>query len=161
VSGRVENGFCDLLVRASESLPEAYFHDLEPWDLGNLVAYRDDYLAGFVCESYQVDLETGFEHAKQDMEAPIHETICEDIGGDHQRVDEVSTRYSNITYKHILLPVWLSAYRYRDRSFRFLVNARTGEVRGERPWSFWKITSAVLTALALIAAVLIAVNMYR
>ncbi len=161
VSGRVENRFCNLLVRASESLPEEYFHDLEPWDLDNLVAYRDEYLAGFVCESYQIDLETGFAHAKQDMEGPIHQSICEDIGGDHQRVHEVSTQYSNITYKHILLPVWLSAYRYRDRSYRFLVNARTGEVRGERPWSLWKIGAAVLMALAGIAAVLVATNVFR
>jgi predicted RNA-binding Zn-ribbon protein involved in translation (DUF1610 family) len=161
VSGRVENRFCDLLVRASESLPEDYFHDLEPWDLANLVEYRNDYLAGFVCESYQIDLPTGFAHAKKDMEGPINQTICADIGGDHQRIDSVSTRYANITYKHLLLPVWLSAYRYRDRSYRFLVNARTGEVRGERPWSFWKITAAVLAALATIGLVVLLVNVYR
>ena len=31
-------------------------------------------------------------------------------------------------FKHILLPLWLSAYHYRDQSYRFMVNARTGEV---------------------------------
>lgn len=161
VSGRVQNTFRDVLVRASESLPEEYFHDLEPWDLDNLVAYRDDYLAGFVSESYQIDLPTGFAHARQDMEAPIHTSICADIGGDHQRVDRVSTRYFDITYKHLLLPLWLSAYQYGDQSYRFLVNARTGEVRGERPWSFWKITATVLAVLATVATVLLLVNLNR
>lgn len=145
-SGRVANDFRDLLVRASESLPEEYFHDLEPWDLQGLEAYRDEYLAGFVCESYCIDVQDGFEHAKNDMVGPIEQTICSDIGGDHQRIDSVKTRYSEIGFKHILLPLWLSAYRYNNESYRFMVNARTGEVRGERPYSFWKI---FLTAVAV------------
>jgi hypothetical protein len=31
------------------------------------------------------------------------------------------------------------------------VNAVTGEVQGARPWSVWKITSAILLAAGLIA----------
>lgn len=161
VSGCVDLSFSDLLVRASDSLPEDSFHALEPWDLGNLVAYRDEYVAGFVCESYQVDLPAGFEHARQDMEEPIRERIREDIGGDHQRIGSVSTRYANITFKHILLPLWLSAYRYADRSYRFMVNARTGEVHGQRPYSFWKITLTAAAVIAAVALIALLVNAYQ
>ena len=42
---------------------------------------------------------------------------------------------ARLTFKHVLLPVWLAAYRYRGKSFRFVVNGRTGSVEGERPWS--------------------------
>ncbi len=161
VSGRVRVGFDNLLVRASESLPEEYFHTLEPWDLDNLVEYRDEYLAGFSCESYQVSLPAGFEHAREDMQNPIRASICGDIGGDHQRIDSVSTRYFDITFKHILLPLWISAYHYHERSFRFMVNARTGEVHGERPYSAWKIVLSILGAAALIAAVVLICNLSR
>ena len=51
-----------------------------------------------------------------------------------------------------LLPEWISAYRYRNRSFRFLVNARTGEVQGERPWSWMKIASTAAGVTALLAS---------
>jgi len=65
-------------------------------------------------------------------------------------IHQVSTQYSRITFKHILLPIWISAYRYHNNIYRFLVNGRTGEVQGERPWSWIKITFAVLfAALAL------------
>ncbi|MDM8005305.1 MAG: hypothetical protein QUV05_04020 [Phycisphaerae bacterium] len=161
VSGQVQNAFADLLVRASDSLPEEHFHALEPWDLRNLVGYRDEFLAGFVCESYQIDLPAGFEHARQDMEEPIRNTVRRDIGGDHQQIDTVSTRYSNITFKHILLPLWLSAYRYHDITYRFMVNARTGEVRGERPYSFWKITLLISAILSVIAVIVLLANMNR
>ena len=59
-----------------------------------------------------------------------------------------------LTFKHVLLPVWLAAYRYRGKSFRFVVNGRTGTVEGERPYSTVKIAIAI--ALALIVAGIIA-----
>ena len=161
VSGQVSNAFDDLLVRASNSLPVKYFDALQPWDLKNLVGYQDEYLAGFVCESYQIDLREGSELAKKIMEGPIEETICSDIGGDHQRISSVAMQYYEITFKHLLLPLWLSAYAYGEKSYRFMVNARTGEVQGERPYSFWKIFFAVLAGLAVVGATLLAFNMSR
>ena len=148
-SGMVFNQFDDVLVVASESLPRKYAQALEPWDLEKLVPYQDAYLAGFRAESYQVDLPIGFERAKEIMAPTIHQTICSDIGGDRQQVSSQDSNYADITFKHVLLPVWLSAYRYRNKIYRFLVNARTGEVQGERPWSWAKITLAVLAGCAL------------
>ncbi len=144
VSGVVRQAFDDILVLASESLPRKYAERLEPWDLDQLVPYRDDYLSGFRAESYRVDLKEGFEHARLTINATIRAEIRREIGGDHQRIHSTDTSYRDITFKHILLPVWLSAYRYKDEVYRFLVNARTGEVQGERPWSWVKIAAAIL-----------------
>jgi hypothetical protein len=91
--------------------------------------------------------------AKEIMAGSIQERICRDIGGDHQRIHSSRTQYDNITFKHLLLPIWLSAYRYREKVYRFLVNGRTGEVQGERPWSWIKITLLALGILAGIGAV--------
>lgn len=151
VSGVVANRFDDVLVVASHSLPAADVAALAPWDLSNLVGYRDEYLSGMQAESYQVDLAAGFEEAKRLMEPTIHQTICADIGGDHQRIGTTDTSYADVSFKHILLPVWISAYRFGGRTYRFLVNARTGEVRGQRPYSAWKIATSVLLLAALVA----------
>ena len=149
-SGRVRNGFDDVLVLASDSLPKEKTDALEPWDLSNITPYQDDYLSGFKAESYHVTLDSGFEYAKYKMDPVIRDTIRHDIGGDVQLIHQVNTQYSGITFKHILLPIWISAYRYHNKIYRFLVNGRTGEVQGERPWSWIKITFAVLlAALAL------------
>jgi hypothetical protein len=72
----------------------------------------------------------------------------------------VDTRYDNITFKHILLPVWISAYRYREKAYRFLVNARTGEVSGERPYSTAKIVAAAVVVLGIIAAVVLMASLH-
>jgi hypothetical protein len=129
VSGRVSNRFDDVLVKATRSLPEKHLHALEPWDLQSLVPYRDEYLSGFAAETYQIDLVQGFEMAKGIMAGTIHATIRADIGGDHQRIHHVDTHYRGVTFKHLLLPVWISAYRYHERVFRFLVNAARARSR--------------------------------
>jgi hypothetical protein len=67
----------------------------------------------------------------------------------------VKTQYDDITFKHILLPVWISAFRFRDRVFRFLVNGRTGEVQAERPWSWAKIALTILAAAAALTALVL------
>lgn len=155
-SGQVNNTFDDVLVVASHSLPNHYTRELEPWDLHGLVPFNEKYLSGFRTESYQVDVRAGFEQAKQIIDEGIRTTIRRDIGGDHQRIHSVDTTYNNITFKHILLPIWLSAYRYNGKVYRFMVNGRTGEVQGERPYSWIKIALAVLAFIALVVLILYA-----
>ncbi len=157
-SGRVWVKFDDILVPASDTLPREYVDELEPWDLPALTPYEDAFLSGFQSESYTVDLRTGFDIAKGKMEPDIDQHIRYDIGGDEQRIHHKTTYYSEITFKYILLPVWISAYRFKDKNFQFLVNARTGEVQGERPWSWIKITLAVLAGLALIGTIIYFAN---
>jgi LSD1 subclass zinc finger protein len=155
VSGHVRDVFDDVLVVASKSLPESYVDKLEPWDLNNLAPFDPQYITGFKTESYQVDVKDGFETAKVKMEEVIRGTIRKDIGGDQQRIHSMQTQYDDITFKHILLPIWLSAYRYNDKVYRFMINARTGEVQGERPWSWIKVTLAILALIAVIVALVL------
>jgi DNA-directed RNA polymerase subunit RPC12/RpoP len=149
-SGTVYRDFDDVLVLASTSLPQAQAERLEPWDIDQLVPYSEEYLSGFRAEAYHVDLEQGFHQAKDIMDQQIRTDIRRDIGGDEQRIHSVRTRHEDITFKHVLLPVYLAAYKYRDKSYRFIVNARTGEVQGERPFSGVKITLLVLVIVVLI-----------
>ena len=155
VSGRVENDFDDVLVIAGGSLPMEKARKLEPWDTKDVVAYADDYLAGFTAECYRVDLAQGFEMAQGLMQPEIDSTICRDIGGDEQRITGKESEYTDITFKHLLLPVWISAYRFRGKVYHFLVNARTGEVQGERPWSAVKIACAAILGLLVVGVVVL------
>ena len=152
-SGQVRRWFDDVLVLASRSLPKQYTDGLEPWDLSELTPYTPDYLAGFRAEGYQVPLDEGFAEARAYMDRMILRMVKEDIGGDRQRVHDVQTAVSDVTFKHILLPVWLAAYKYRGQSFRFVVNGRTGRVQGERPYSKWKIALAVIFGLIVAGVV--------
>lgn len=153
VSGRVARFFDDVLVLASRSLPKKYTDALQPWDMTALEPYRPEFLAGFRAEAYTVELDDGFVEARQIMDRQIERDIKFDIGGDRQRISSVDTTVRDVTFKHVLLPVWLAAYKYRGQTYRFVVNGQTGRVQGERPWSAWKIAFAVILGLIVAAAV--------
>lgn len=149
-AGLVANDFDDILVIASNSLSVNYTQRLEPWRLSELVPYNDKFLSGFRTESYQVNLVDGLKIAKDWMVHVIRSTICSDIGGDEQRIYTMNTSYSDITFKHILLPIWISSYKFKDKVYRFLINGQTGEVQGERPYSAFKIFLAILSVIVVI-----------
>lgn len=156
--GTVFNRFDDVLICASRSLPVWIVEALEPWDLGALRPYEPGYLSGFRTERYSVDLARGFESAKEKMEPEIRRTVRRDIGGDEQRIHHLDVTYREVRFKHFLLPLWISSFRYQDKVYRVTVNARTGEVAGERPWSVIKIVATVLGTIALIAAIVLLVR---
>ncbi|PIL20169.1 hypothetical protein P775_10900 [Puniceibacterium antarcticum] len=153
VSGRVARFFDDVLVLAATSLPKRFTDALQPWDLTRLEPYRPEFLAGFRAEGYTLDLDTGFAEARALMDQQIARDVKFDIGGDRQRIHSVDTDVSAVTFKHVLLPVWLAAYKYRGQSYRFVVNGQTGRVQGERPWSTWKIALAVVLGVIVAAGV--------
>jgi hypothetical protein len=152
-AGVVSRDFDDVLVVGSSSLPRDLAEELEPWDVDGLVPYADEYLAGFIAERYQVDLQQGWTRAGERMAAVIRNDVRRDIGGDHQRIHTLDTAHSDVTFKHVLLPMWICSYRYKNEVYRFLVNARTGEVQGRRPWSWVKIALTVLAVTAVAVAI--------
>lgn len=151
VSGRVARFFDDVLVLAARSLPKSHTDALLPWDLTRLQPYQPEFLAGFRAEGYTVSLQDGLTEARAYMDAMIERDVRFDIGGDRQEIRSINTEVSDVTFKHILLPVWTAAYRFRGQSFRFVVNGQTGKVEGERPWSPWKIAFAVVLGLIVAA----------
>lgn len=156
VSGEVQHFFDDVLVCASKSLPQDLIDNVEPWEIAKLDGFLPEYLSGFRTERYAIGLKEGFQIAKSLIEPTIDNLVRRDIGGDHQRVHEQKTKHSAITFKHLLLPVWIAVYRYHDRTFQILVNGRSGKVVGKRPWSTWKIVRLVLLiglAIGLIALI--------
>ena len=46
---------------------------------------------------------------------------------------KVNVRITDLTSQPMLVPVWIMAYRYQDRVFRFLANGQTGRVTGQGP----------------------------
>lgn len=153
VSGTVERAFDDVLVTGTQHVSTGQLDELTPWPLEEARPYQAEYLAGFQTVRYDVEPEQGLEIAKQRMTSVIEKDCRHDIGGDEQRVSSIDTRYDDVTFKLLLLPVWFLTYLHAGRSWQVMVNARTGEVIGERPYSAAKITAAIVALLAVIAVV--------
>ena len=146
-AGTVSRWHDDVLVAATRSVAAGRLASLAPWDLAALRSYEPAFLAGHRAQRYQVELPEAFDSARGSMEEVIRGDVRNDIGGDEQQITRVSTSYSGVSFKHLLLPVYLGAYSFQGKTYQVLVNARTAQVQGERPYSAWKIAFAVLAVL--------------
>ena len=153
VSGVVNVNFDDVVVGASPTIDRDILDDLEPWDTKELIIFDSRYISGFEAEEYNTPLEEGFDIAKRKMSHKIDRKIRDDIGGDEQRVDSINTSYYNNKYKNTLLPIWSASFNWNNRDYNYAINAQTGEVVGERPYSIVKIVFFVLGVGTLITAV--------
>lgn len=149
-SGQVRVMFDDVLVLASMLIPKVIVNRLSPWRLEQAQPYTPEYLAGLKAKYYQLDLGQAFTVAQQKMAGDIDVAIRRDIGGDHQRIQQKQTHYQNSTYKLVLLPVWYSAFEYKGKTYKTVVNGQTGKVAGQYPKSPVKITIAVIVALVVL-----------
>jgi len=151
--GNFQRFFDDVLVLANTGLRRDFMLELEPWPLLKVVPFDQQMLAGLMARTYDIELDACFTDGKQRIDAAINAEVRQRIGGDTQIVNSVNSRCDAITYKHLLLPVWLLAYKYHNKTYQVFINAATGEVQGERPYSVVKILCAILLGILLFGGI--------
>ncbi len=151
VSGTVTGSFDDVLVSGSQSVSVEFKDALAPWPLRNLETYQTEFLAGFRAENHTFGLEEGYRESQVFMRAKIRDWIKADIGGARQIITSADTRFSGETFKHILLPVWITHYTLENQRYRMSVNGQTAKVYGERPFSKKKLAVGALVGFLAMA----------
>jgi Zn finger protein HypA/HybF involved in hydrogenase expression len=153
-AGELDHVFDDELVPASTGVSAALLRKIEPFPTGTVVPYDPGYLAGWTVERYQIDLVNAAERSRAAMDAKVRALCSDAVPGDTQRNLQVESVFSAVAYKNALLPIWIAAYDYRGKPYRYLVNGVTGKCSGIAPWSAWKITFLVLTIVTILLVIL-------
>ena len=148
-SGQVRRDFVDVLAAGVRAPGAELLGELGPWSTSAATAYQPELLAGFDAPRYDVDAAQGFAAARQEMATVIERDCRDDIGGDEQRVSTMETRDQDVLFRLLLMPLWVATYVAAGTVFHVYVNANTGKVIGERPYSPVKIALAVAAVLAL------------
>ena len=154
-SGSVKGFIDDILINASEEKRRDIPRKIANWNLNDLVTYNSKFLAGFVTKKYSVSLKDGHHQSFQKAKQVAYNWIRQDIGGDTQRIVHTDIKLSDETFKHILLPVYISSYRYKTKEYHFFVNGQTGAINGTHPYSFWKIFFLILFVVIIIVLITI------
>lgn len=158
VRGTVTNGFDDIPILANEGFEKARIDKLEPWPTQTAKPYSAEYAAGHLARTYDHDVEECLGEATVIMEDEIRTTVRRNIGGDQQRISSMNVNWREMTYKHILLPLWLLTVIYDERPFQVYINGVTGEVHGSRPYSKVKIAFAITLAVLLLIVIIVALS---
>ncbi len=149
-SGIYSKFFDDILVNASKQVDKKIISKIEPFNLKELEGYKSEYLSGFYAERYSIDLKKGWNIAKDEINSGIRQGVIRKINADEVRNLRINTDYNDIKYKHLLLPIWLSAYTYKNKIYKFMINGQTGKVSGQSPISPIKVLLLVGAGIAII-----------
>ncbi len=157
-SGSISGFVDDTLIKASKQQSGIIPKKVSRWDLSKLKPFDSSYLSGFITEKYTIPLKDGHFSATKEAEHIANRWAKRDIGGDTQRISSIDMKLSDETFKHILLPVYISAYRYKSKRYNFYVNGQSGTLSGQRPYSFWKIFLFILFIIAVLSVIVIFAN---
>ena len=155
VRGVYQEFFDDVTILASKRQEDSGVKGCEPFDFSKMIPYSPQVVAGFVAERYSIGLKEGWGLAQNIIKFRLNTNISNYVKKHWKanRADGVkfSTLYDNITYKYLLVPVWISSFKYKDKVYEFAVNGQTGKVGGKAPVSAWRVILAILIGVGIIA----------
>lgn len=154
-AGVVDHTFDDEPVPGTQGLPLDLLRKIEPFPTGESVAYDTAFLSGHVVEHYKVVLVEAAEHSRQQMTDKLRALCAAQVPGDTQRNLQIFPAFSGLTFKHLLVPLWLLTYNYGRKTYQVIVNGYTGKIAGRHPYSVWKVLLLILLALIVVAVIVL------
>ena len=155
-SGELDHFFDDEPVPATKGVNESLLRGVEPFPTNELVPYDTAFLSGFVVERYQVVLADAAKDSRDQMHAHLMTLCGQQVPGDTHRNLQIAPDFSGLTFKHILVPVWLVTYLYGAKVYQVVANGSTGVIAGQYPKSVWKILFVVVIALIVLTLIALA-----
>ena len=154
-AGQLQHFFDDALVPGTAGVHRALLRQIEPFPTTtDLQPYSPEFVRGWTVERYQINLGQAAKINEEDMDHTLRSLCIRQIPGDTWRNLSMQRQYQGRSFKHVLVPVWLVSYTYGAKTFQIVANGYTGAIAGERPYSWVKISLAVLAALLFLGLLL-------
>ena len=141
------------MVQACDEINNSEFLRVSNFETNNAIIYKKDYVAGYYCNHYEVDLKEAYEKARGEMRENIKADIVSSYRADVVSHLNVDTSISNIKYKYVLLPLYLGSYQFKKKNYRLVMNGINKNIAGKYPLSAWKITITSILSAGLIALI--------
>lgn len=142
-SGHVNVTFDDLLVNGSTKLSPLLLERVQDFDTHDLAPYAPSYLAGFLAHAYDRTLESAWKDAREKMRARTWDACRGQASTSQIRNFSMQLDFSDESYRYVLAPLYLAAYRYEDKTYQVMVNGQTGTIAGQRPVDWTKVWLAI------------------
>ena len=160
VSGNYEMFFDDVLIQASGTIDQKSLNKLQPFQTNDSREYTKEYLSGYTAtQNTKSGLEC-WEEAKGVIGNRLQSAILSQYVYDVVSSFRISTQYSGITFKYILLPVYVGHCKWHTKIYNFFVNGLNGKVTGKAPISPLKVFITVLIAAGVIVGLYFLFRMY-
>jgi hypothetical protein len=148
-NGRTNLKIDDFLVSgsANKHISHLILDRLHPFHLRDLVTYEPDYLAGWQAQAYETTLTEAWEIGKTAIREQARKACYQKIPSSHVRNFSMNADFTDESWRYILLPIYLAAYKYENEVFQVMINGQTGTVAGQKPVDWMKIWLAIAALL--------------
>lgn len=160
ISGVHNSEHDDILICSGKKLEQKVLDRLAPYNTNDSYVYDERYLAGFVAEHYELSLKDGWDIAKAKAKEKIESEILSKYHYDVVSFLHVNSKYDSITYKYVILPVWICNYAYNNKKYQFMVNGESGKLVGKAPVSPIKVCVLIFIIIAIIVAAILLFKFY-
>jgi DNA-directed RNA polymerase subunit RPC12/RpoP len=142
--------FDDLLVPGLKSIKFKDLNRLGMFYLKDVVEFSPDYLAGWPALTYDRPLAKATLLAREQIVRKVRRELHFRVlpGQQKRNLNTGGVNWSDMTFKHVLLPVWIGAYRYKGKDYNVMVNGQTGNVTGEKPKDTLKALGIIVSVIA-------------
>jgi DNA-directed RNA polymerase subunit RPC12/RpoP len=149
--------FDDLLVPGLTQISWKDLNRLSPFNVKDLVEFKPDYLAGWPALTYNRPLAKASLLAREQVVKKVRRELYSrvEVGKQKQNLNTGAVNWSDMTFKHILLPVWVGTYRYQGQNYQILINGQTGKATGEKPRDTLKTVGIVLSVILTIFVIIV------
>lgn len=153
VSGTRRNYFDDVTVNGGRTISDKTLSRLQPFPQSKYVVYSSEFLAGFFANNYTVDPYTAFKTAEERMRETIRRQIIASYNADVVDYLNMCMNHIGKSFKYMLMPVYITAAKYRDKLYNQYVNGCTGKITGSAPVSPAKVTLVSVLGAAVVAGI--------
>lgn len=150
ISGVYDEFFNDVLINGDGDYSQKTLDKISPYDYSTIKVYDDEYLTGFMAKRSNRAVESCWNDAKVKIDGAIKRGILSRYFYDVVDYLNVSTTHSKVTYKYVLLPVYLLNYKYGKKLYSVHINGNTGKVAGKSPVSLLRVLIATVLGIALV-----------
>lgn len=153
VSGVYNDAFDDILINADSSYSQQNLNKLMPFNRNVIKVYDSEYMTGFMAKRSDRKIESCWNDAKLEMDEMIKRRVLALYRHDVVGYFNANTTHSSVTYKYVLLPIYLLNYKYKKKNYLVQVNGNTAKVVGKSPISALKILLTVGISLGAVALI--------
>jgi len=154
MSGEHRGQYSGVLIGASSVLTPAETSAICPFDLATGLPPESVDLQDVVVEQFRVQRKYARPLARQGLEGMERQT-CQQYVPARCRNLKVNVRMEGLSSEAVLLPIWVMAYRYQDRVFRFLLNGQSGRAAGQAPTSWKKVVLVIVIAILAVLGIIL------
>lgn len=150
VAGNYNLQFDDILVQASDKISQKNLDNMRPFDTQESKEYSTEFLHGYSAQSADKKGQDCWVTAQQIANSEIRSRILRKYTYDVVDYLNVNTAFCNVTYKYVLLPIYVGHCNWKQKLYNFFVNGKNGRVTGKTPVSALKVAIMILLGLAVV-----------